>query len=575
MTAPDTNRTTPGAQRGAAPPDATGDRVRVRLGVGLRVPTLDRLVGVEVVVSVLASAAIAADVSPETVAFILVPLAVLPFVAVAGQSLFDWVVTAVRYATGSLPSVGVTTDHIDSDGIAFGVHRRGDLVSCILELRPRDGAITLLGRATATTDSTLDLAVLAGCLTQHDISLSGIDVVSHGRRTASGTPATDVYERLIGPLPAVADRTVWVTVTVDVRANLDAVRLRGGGHAGAAHTVHIAAERVARALSSQGIQSTTLTRNEIHAVVTHLCRGVAVGDLTQNWRSAPLPGVIDTGYGLDCRGIDGEVLADLWAAPSLSTTVALRVTPGSAHDRLGVSGSCNVVTRTAAPTLDVPGIVSMNGRHRQSILTSLPIAVAAPGFDDPRREIGLGRASALVLPTGGCGQLLGSDASGNGVAVRIHGPGLRTVLVAGELYLAQQVVFRAVATGARIVVRTDRPHAWGPLVDSVATPDRLRMDNGHHRAGAPVDLVVHDFSDALIDLPRSRTDGVTTLVLTEHPPRTPMRDPDVTIVQPGAAGDRVHIRTARRNLELALVTIAQETAFIGRPRSVRSSAVSY
>ncbi len=51
-------------------------------------------------------------------------------------------------------------------------------------------------------------------------------------------------------------------------------------------------------------------------------------------------------------------------------------------------------------------------------------------------------------PPAGCGQLIGSDDYGHGITARIAGPGVGMVYVAGELYLAQQLVFRAVATGA-------------------------------------------------------------------------------------------------------------------------------
>ncbi|MGB2950261.1 MAG: type VII secretion protein EccE [Rhodococcus sp. (in: high G+C Gram-positive bacteria)] len=568
-----------GAQRAADPLDRVAptrrSRSGVRLGIGLRVPTLRRLVCIELVLALLCAAAIAAGFSMRTVLVVAVLTTAIPFVTTAGRTPFDWAVTAIRYASGWAPSVGTTTDHIDVDGNPFGVHRNGDLVSCILELRPAEGAATRLGRAGATTDSTLDLGTLARCLTQHDISLSGIDVVSHGRRTASGTPAADVYERLIGPLPAVADRTVWVTVTADLRSNTEAVRVRGGGSVGAAATVRIATERVARALDAQGVASTVLTRNQIRDAVSHLCRGVTTDDLTQNWRTAPLPGAAATGYEIDCRAIDEELLADVWATPSLSTTVSLRLTPGAADEQVNLSGFCNLVTRSGAPALDAPGLSSMNGRHRLALLLTLPIAVPAPGHTEPGRRIARTRASELSPPTSGCGQLLGSDASGHGIATRMHGRGVRSVLVAGELYLAQQLVFRAVATGARILVRTDRPHAWRPLVDSLATPDNLRIDDGARRNGPSIDLVVQDFTDAVdVGLP-SRFDGTTVLTLTEHPSLTPMRDPDVSIVQPGAAGDRVLVRTSRHDIELILVTIAQETAFIGRPRSVRNPVGTY
>lgn len=538
-------------------------------GVGFRVPTLPRLIGVQIALVVACSAAVALHAPTRTVLAIALPLAGVPFVVVAGRSVFDWALTTVRYLTGKVPYPGVTIDETNADGVAFGVHWRGDRASCVLELRPPDGATTSLGRAEAATDPAVDLAAMARCLSQHDISVAVIDIVMHGARTASGSPVPDVYEHLIGPLPAVATRSVWVTVTVDVPTNTDAIEVRGGGRVGATRTVGIATERVARSLRSHGIQSRVLTRNEIQAAASHLCRGVAFDTLTENWRSAPLPGVIDTGFGFDCAKIDDAVLADLWATPSLSTTVVLRLTAGSTPEHVSISGSCRFVTRTTAPRPELPGIVSMNGRHRESLLTSLPLGITAPGYADPVRQIGYENLSRLRIPTAGCGQLLGSNSSGNGVATRLFGPGVRSVHVAGELYLAQQLVFRAIATGARVEVRTDRPHAWGPLVDSVATPDRLRIDGGPHRAGSRIDLVMQDFSNAIAGPPRAGTEMATVVTLTEHPPRSPALDPELSIIQPGAAGDRIHVRTRRRDFELMLVTIPQETAFIGRPRSVR------
>lgn len=548
---------------------------RSRHSVGLRVPTLRRALGVEVVAVLVCSLALAARIPAQTALMVGVPLAVLPFFVFSGRTLLDWAITAFEYATGSVPTTGVTSDYTDPDGTTMGVHRLDSRASCVLELRPAPGATTRLGRSGATSDFSLDLSTLAHCLVQHDISLSGITVVSHGVRTASGSPATDVYEHLIGPLPAVASRTVWVTVTLDVRTNRDAVEARGGGHLGVHRTVSIATQRVARALQARGVDSRLLTRHDIRSAATHMCRGVPLDALTENWRSAPLPGVISTGFGLECRALDDSALADIWAVPALSTSVVLRLSPSATTDHIALSGSCGFVTRTAAPTPPLAGSVSMRGRQREALLTSLPLAITVPGRGDPVRDIPAARVAALRIPTSGCGQLVGSDSSGHGVAVRIHGSDLASVHVAGELYLAQQLVFRAIATGARILVRTDRPHAWGPLVDSVATPDRLLLDGGPHRTGTRIDLVVHDFSSE-VDTPAPfRHDGITVLTLTEHSPRTPMSDPDVSIVQPGAAGDRIRLRTQRSETELVLVTIPQETAFIGRPRSLRQASNSY
>lgn len=559
----------------APSPPAPAPTTHARDRFGFRTPTLGRIIGIESALVVVAVLAVLTCIRMSVVLGVGLPLAVLPFVTVAGRSLLDWLHTTVRYLSGSVPSPGSTVDHAQPNGDVFGVHWRGDRVSCVLELEPPGGAATELGLSRASVKSTLDLTTIARCLTQHDISVTAVDIVSHGSRTSSGSPATDVYERLIGPLPAVAVRTVWVTVTVDLRDNRAAVDARGGGRSGASRTVGIATERISRALGADGVFSRLLTSNEIRSAAAHLCRGVPFDSLTESWKAAPLPGVIDTAFGFDFRRIDDEVLADLWSVAALSTTTAVHLTHHPTAGHVGLSGSCNFVTRTTRPSPPLTRAISMNGRQRQALLTSLPLAITAPGHADPVRRIGFDDARALSIPTAGCGQLLGSNSSGHGVAVRVFGTGIGSVMVTGELYLAQQLIFRAVAIGARILIRSDRPHAWGPLVDSLAAPDRLCIDGGPHRPSSRIDLVVHDFSDA-VDAPTgSRTDSATILTLREHPPRTPATDPDLSIVQPGAAGDRIHVRTSREDLRLVLVTIPQETAFIGHPRSVRRPTASY
>ncbi|MET4048769.1 MULTISPECIES: type VII secretion protein EccE [unclassified Rhodococcus (in: high G+C Gram-positive bacteria)] len=540
--------------------------------VSLRIPRIGRLVGLETVLAVGVAIAVAFDASLAVIVSVAAPATAVPFLVIAGRPVLDWATTGSRYASRTTSNPGVTRDYSEDDGRAAGIHWRGGTVSCVLELHPPSAAMTRLGRAEASTDTGLDLSALAECLSQHDISVSSIDIVAHGMRTASGTPATDVYERLIGPLPAVATRTVWVTVTLEISHNRAAIDARGGGLLGASRAVWVASERVARALEAKGISSRMLVRSEIQSTASHMCRGVAANRLTENWGSAPLPGVIDTGFGFDCRKIDTAVLTELWAIPSLSTTIAFRLTPGSNSSRVRISGACRFVNRGATPRPHIPGAVSMNGRHREALIASLPLAIFARGHAEPIRDLPYGIVERLNLPTSGCGQLLGSDTAGHGVAARVHGRGIDTVLVAGELYLAQQLVFRALSTGARVLIRSDRPHAWGPLVDSIATPDRLLIDGGPPRGTGGFDVLVQDFADAVVVPARSRPDGTTVMTVTERPPREPMSDPDLSIVQPGAAGDRIMVRAGRNETELMLVTISQETAFIGRPRSVRRPA---
>jgi hypothetical protein len=175
----------------------------------------------------------------------------------------------------------------------------------------------------------------------------------------------------------------------------------------------------------------------------------------------------------------------------------------------------------------------------------------------------------LQLPPAGCGQLIGSDDYGHGITARIFGPGVGMVYVAGELYLAQQLVFRAVATGARVLIQTDRPDTWSSLIDSIATPDRLRVA-GHSQSDNRFNTVVFDGVEA--STPRA---GVTALYLYAEPSQWPGAEPDLSIVQPSAMGDRILLSTGGTSIELMLVTISSETAFIGRPRAVDDYQPAY
>ena len=543
------------------------------------VPTVRRVIAAESAAVATSLGLFAAQVPPTWTLLAAGAVALVPFVAVRGRPVVDWLRAIWRFLADRAPRVGVTTEHTDTVGRPVGVHWQRDTVTCTLEIQPPQHATTVLGRASAETQHVLPVDALALCLRQHDIEVCSMDVVSLGFRSSAGSVATEVYEGLIGPLPAVAVRTVWVAVTLDLRANAQAIELRGGGRAGAARTAVVATTRVQRTLRAHGLASQLLTSAELRSVVQRTCRGVSTDDLTQTWSTAPLPGASSTGFGIDCSAITAEDIATLWATPSLETTMSFRLQPTRNTGKVGVRGSCRFVTRTPLTKPRVRALTSMSGSQRDGMFAQLPLAIPALDTLSPCTIADVSMVDGLILPVSGCGQLLGSDARGNGVAVRLFGPGLARVRIAGELYLAQQLLFRAIATGARVLVRTDRPHAWRGLLDAVNAPDRLLVVDGNtSRSHASHDVVLIDFAHGSAPPVQQQLSGITVMTLTEHVPQSgrseqehspPRADPDLTIVQPHASGDRIRVRSGPLDVELTLVTIPQETAFIGRPRSLR------
>ncbi|MGW4088768.1 type VII secretion protein EccE [Nocardia sp. NPDC004750] len=494
-----------------------------------------------------------------------VVVALIPLIPVAGRTVLDWIATWWRYLTHRDYELGDTVDFRGTDGRSLGLYWDGSRVVTVVEVLPPPGGLTRIARTTVHASHLLPLPELAKCLNQHDILLSGIDIISHGHRSRSGTPAGKIYESLLGPLPATAHRTVWLAIGFDAVACPEAADRRGGGAEGASRAVTIATQRIMRTLEDADCNARILTAPEIRKAVLQITGGYDPRTLEHNWRYAEIGNSVNIGSALDPKRLESDLLAQLWVAPSRGTTVAVRLRPGSSADSVSVGAAWRLTARELPERSELPGMISMNGRHRDGLLAHLPLAV--PGVDDtiPMIEHLIDIVDDLHLPSSGCGQLIGSDDEGNGVAARIVGAGISTVYVAGELYLAQQLVFRALAVGERILIRTDRARAWENLVTTIGNPERLTIAIETHQSDAGFTATVVD--GVLAPAPHA---GVTTIYVTGDPMGWPAARPDLAIHQPGAIGNHVVLRTGTAQVDLTLVSIPSEATYIGQPRGRRA-----
>jgi type VII secretion protein EccE len=503
---------------------------------------------------------------PGLLAFaVAVVVALIPLVPVAKRTLLDWIATYWRYLTHRDYELGDTVDFRGMDGRSLGLYWDGSRVVTVVEVLPPPGGLTRIARTTVHASHLLPLAELAKCLNQHDILLSGIDIISHGHRSRSGTPAGKIYESLLGPLPATAHRTVWLAIGFDAVACPEAADRRGGGAEGASRAVTIATQRIMRTLEDADCNARILTAPEIRKAVLQITGGYDPRTLEHRWRYAEIGNNVNIGSAVDPKRLASDLLAQLWVAPSRGTTVAVRLRPGSSADSVSIGAAWRLTARELPERSELPGMISMNGRHRDGLLAHLPLAV--PGVDDtvPMIEHLIDIVDDLHLPSSGCGQLIGSDDEGNGVAVRIVGAGISTVYVAGELYLAQQLVFRALAVGERILIRTDRARAWENLVTTIGNPERLTIAAETHQSDAGFTATVVD--GVLAPAPHA---GVTTIYVTGDPTGWPASRPDLAIHQPGAIGNHVVLRTGTAQVDLTLVSIPSEATYIGQPRGRRA-----
>ncbi len=215
------------------------------------------------------------------------------------------------------------------------------------------------------------------------------------------------------------------------------------------------------------------------------------------------------------------------------------------------------------------GLIPLHGQQFSALAATLPIP-AVPGARQIEHWASGRRADALselAVPASGCGQVIGADEQGRAVALPVFGPQIRRVEIAGTLHLAQQVVLRSLALGARVLVHTRRPAWWRDMVEVVGRHDLLWVADFNRRAiqaGAERNYTVEMF-DGVPE--QSVRIGVTAMVLA--PPHTPSSDQaDVFLDLISLEHDTVKVSTQAGSAMVTMVATDDEMRYL------RSSANS-
>lgn len=473
-----------------------------------------------------------------------------------------------------------------TEGGGYGVRWDGDLLLTMLRIDPPPDTLTLLDRGSLSTDQLLPLPEIARCLDQFDLTLAGIDVVSTGARTAGTGVAAQLYDRILGPLPAIAHRTCWLVLRMDPLANAEAVDNRGGGGDGALRTAIIATRRVANRLAAHDIAASVLTATEMNTAVRQLTHGFDVDQLAESPKWLQYQGRFLTQYQIAADMIGPRGLADVWAVPSLSTTVTLRLRPGAGrrdrHTDFADTVVLNAVVRfdTVAPPGEppLPGLRELVGSQLRILLDTLPIGYAGRWGSDIAYRGTLAALTGFAVPTAGCGQLIGADERGQGIAVPLMGEGTRHLEVIGNLDLAQQVILRATALGAHAIVHTARPEEWHTMVANLNAPHVLSIApraagaSYHPPAPPPPPAAPYPSTTVLVFdgiRPIAHAGGATIVHVRRPDDPGGSVDADVTLIQDPDAPNRITVRTAARSATVLMVTTPDEMHYIGESLAAR------
>ncbi|WP_306360380.1 type VII secretion protein EccE [Nocardia sp. CC227C] len=499
-----------------------------------------------------------------------------------GLRLGGWIAFRWRQSRRRPPAEASLIDVPLPEGGSYGLRWDGTLLTTMLRIDSPPDSLTLLRRGSLSTDQVLPLTEIARCLRQFDIELDSIDVISTGTRTAgseavlsgyasSVAPLVRMYEEILGPLPAIAHRTVWLVLRLNPLATSKAVDNRGGGAVGTLRAAAIATRRVANRLAAQGITASVLTSSEMTSALRELIRGIPVAELEETPTALIARNTHLTSYQVGSEMITTDGLAMIWAVPSLATTLTVRLRPlagkDTRTDAIEVDARVRYDTVRELDSPPVAGLQELRQRQMWALLDSLPF-----GDRESRALTYRGPVDALagaLVPTGGCGQLIGADGSGSGIAVPLIGSGSRRIDIIGSLPLAQQVILRAIALGAGAVVHTARPAAWQDMVANVGAPHALALASsitGNARHSTSTARAPHPAATVVVfdGVPSSAPSGSATVVtVLDAPPRDWQPDADVTIIQDPDSPYTVTVRTPATTTTAQLVTTPTEQRFIG------------
>ncbi len=203
----------------------------------------------------------------------------------------------------------------------------------------------------------LPLGALAPCLEDRGVVLDAIQVIWHcypgSAALPSSSPALRSYLEVLGPLPAAARRTAWVAVRLDPRRCPAAIAERGGGVVGSHRALIGALSRVRSALESRGISARPLDADQLLRAGISAAELSAVAGtgqpvaLNEGWTAVTAAGVGHASYAITGWGAGGATpnLNALTGVRTLSTTVALSMSPGADSAEVGLRGVIRVSAR--------------------------------------------------------------------------------------------------------------------------------------------------------------------------------------------------------------------------------------
>ncbi|MEV3903661.1 type VII secretion protein EccE [Mycobacterium sp. NPDC050551] len=398
-------------------------------------------------------------------------IALLAVLTVRGRRITGWIAALFswrrRHRTvpqqPSVPAVGSTV--LPGDHVA--VRWQGDHLVAAIELVPRPFTPTVIVNGSAVTDDVVDTRLIEQLVVAHCPELEA-DVVSAGYRVGRTAPASLValYEQVIGPYPAPANRRTWIVLRADPALTERPARRRDEGVAGLARYLVASATRLADQLAGNGVDARCARSFD------DFDRATEISFERETWSTIKGRSTFTAAY----TAPGGPNV--WWSARADHTITRMRIMPGMAP-------TTTVLLTTLANPTTPRGFSCLFGGQRAALQGISPVT-------DKHYELPIGSAGVLIGETN------------DRYPVYMPFDDVDVSINLGDARLFTQFVVRSAAAGAVVTLRPQFSEFAGLINGRVGPEAKVAWPNattylGPHPGIGRV-VMRHNF----IDTPRHR-----------------------------------------------------------------------
>lgn len=429
---------------------------------------------------------------------------------------------------------------IDSDGHPLGLAVDGHTLVTMVNVWGKAYIPTLLRPQGAETPNTLPLSVIAEQMQRFGLGVD-IDVIAHGRRTATGSYA-QLYATLLADRAAAGQRSTILVIRMDTRSADTTAGLMWRTDAGAA--IAAMTRRITRALRQAGCRAEPMTAADMRQAVIDM-HGGSTEDVEavyrEGWKDLTHRGTHLTSYYFSAEDLTAERLDDMWAINADHTLLALHLR----RDKAGITVSASVRFTTAQPLLTPPAVIlnRYTGRQWWALSALLPgtdrinAMPARPLTDDLDTAVAIGPSGVMLGKVDDALMLM---------PLRDPAGSTRIVIDTDDDIAVRQLIRRAAASG-EVVAVYDARQRW---VMAAASSRIWNTTDLRAQPPRPPTLVVHNGSS-------NPYPGAAVSVSVGAGPRS--AEPDIRITQ---RNGRITVDTERFTARVDAVTFRNEQTFL-------------